>query len=288
MKINIGIPRLTPPLKWPGGKHYLARKIVALMPPHTHYVEPYFGGGAVLLAKDPDGISEAVNDKHSILMNFWGCMASKKFFDDFQRRAEASPFSQELWEDSLRVASIAQNDTHWTASGGPRTDVALAFFIVCRQSLAGRMSTFAPSSRNRTRRGMNEQVSAWLAAVDGLPEVHARLRRVLMFCDDALKVIDSEDGPATLFYCDPPYLSETKTADAYQHEMTEEEHGELLDRLGGIEGKFLLSGYPSDLYECAEKKYGWSHLDFDLPNNAAAGKTKRRMTERLWYNFAPT
>ena len=37
------------PLKWHGGKYYLAAKIVRLMPPHIHYVEPFFGGGAVLV-----------------------------------------------------------------------------------------------------------------------------------------------------------------------------------------------------------------------------------------------
>ena len=42
------------PLKWHGGKYYLAAKIVALMPPHLHYVEPFFGGGAVLLDRDPE------------------------------------------------------------------------------------------------------------------------------------------------------------------------------------------------------------------------------------------
>ena len=40
---------LTPPLKWHGGKHYLASRIVGLMPPHLHYVEPFFGGGTVLV-----------------------------------------------------------------------------------------------------------------------------------------------------------------------------------------------------------------------------------------------
>jgi DNA adenine methylase len=30
--------RVTPPLKWHGGKWYLAPKIVAKMPPHIHYV----------------------------------------------------------------------------------------------------------------------------------------------------------------------------------------------------------------------------------------------------------
>jgi SNF2 family DNA or RNA helicase len=29
------------PLKWHGGKHYLADRIISLIPPHTHYVEPY-------------------------------------------------------------------------------------------------------------------------------------------------------------------------------------------------------------------------------------------------------
>ena len=40
---------LTPPLKYHGGKTNLARRIVELMPPHLHYVEPFAGGLAVLL-----------------------------------------------------------------------------------------------------------------------------------------------------------------------------------------------------------------------------------------------
>ena len=41
------------PLKWWGGKHYLAKKFIDLMPCHLHYVEPYAGGLAVLLEKNP-------------------------------------------------------------------------------------------------------------------------------------------------------------------------------------------------------------------------------------------
>src|SRR5262249_36525031 len=39
--------RLTQPLKWHGGKGRLASKIVAMMPAHVHFVEPYAGGLAV-------------------------------------------------------------------------------------------------------------------------------------------------------------------------------------------------------------------------------------------------
>ena len=69
---------------------------------------------------------------------------------------------------------------------------------------------------------MNEQASAWLAAVAGLSEVHARLSRVVILNRDALNVIRKQDGPDTLFYLDPPYLTETRTApDVFAHEMTE-------------------------------------------------------------------
>ena len=59
------------PLKWHGGKQYLADKIISLMPPHIHYVEPYFGGGAVLFRKDGTGSSEVVNDLNKELSTFW-------------------------------------------------------------------------------------------------------------------------------------------------------------------------------------------------------------------------
>ena len=65
---------------------------------------------------------------------------------------------------------------------GPMSPIDRAhggFFVRCRQSLAGRMKSFATLSRTRTRRGMNEQASAWLTAIEGLPAVrYARLSRV--------------------------------------------------------------------------------------------------------------
>ena len=84
-KMTDAHPRVPPPLKWHGGKYYLAARIVALMPQHKHYVEPYAGGLSVLLAKDPDGVSEVVNDLHGQLTNFWRVLQSEDTFDHFQR-----------------------------------------------------------------------------------------------------------------------------------------------------------------------------------------------------------
>lgn len=275
--------RISPPLKWHGGKHYLAERIVGLMPPHTHYVEPYFGGGAVLLAKDPEGVSEVVNDLHGDLINFWACLRDPIGWHIMQRQLEAMPFSEADWRDA---GQPDQAEGYWARSPHAPVDRAIAFFVRCRQSLAGRMKAFSPVTRTRTRRGMNEQVSSWLTAVDGLPAVHERLKRVLILNRGALDVIRQQDGPDTLFYIDPPYLHETRaTTSDYACEMTREQHGELLQALAAIKGKFLLSGYRSALYDEAAAGQGWNRHDFDLPNHAAAGESKRRMTECVWVNF---
>lgn len=284
---------LTPPLKFHGGKSSLAKKIIALMPPRCWnpnapadddkgwlaYVEPYFGGGQVMLANDPEGISEVANDINGNLMNFWRCLQDKYCFQEMIRILQATPFSE---NEFLQASEQANAD-----SFSVQISRSVAFFICCRQSLSGRMKDFASVTRNRTRRGMNEQVSAWLSAIDGLPAIHERLQRVLILNRPAVEVIKQQDGLRTLFYTDPPYLHSTRASTGeYEYEMTEDEHGELLETLGGIQGRFLLSGYDSDLYNSAAAKYGWYKADFEIPNSASGAKTKRIMTESVWMNYS--
>jgi len=120
---------------------------------------------------------------------------------------------------------------------------AVAFFVRCRQSRAGEFKEFATLTRNRTRRMQNEQTSAWLNSVEGLAAVHARLKRVVILNRDALDVIRSQDGERTLFYLDPPYLPTARASNNnYQHEMTEQDHGELLEVIKKCQGKVMLSG----------------------------------------------
>lgn len=275
--------RLTQPLKWHGGKYYLARRIVALMPPHLHYVEPYAGGLAVLLARDPDdprlwlpparGVSEVVNDLDSRLANFWRVLRSEELFQQFRRQVEAVPFSRAEWRRA-----------HEHQPAGDAVADAVAFFVDCRQSRSGLMTGFSPLCRARVRRGMNANAAEWLGAVDGLESVHRRLRRVVVECRPALDLIRSEDGPGTLFYLDPPYLpSVRRSPDAYAHEMTDRDHAELLGTVVQAKGKVLLSGYLSELYDRALP--GWTRYTFELPNHAAGGPRKRRVRECVWANF---
>lgn len=282
--------QISTPLKWHGGKSYLAKRIVALMPPrqsaehpegYLHYVEPYAGGLSVLLANDPEGISEVANDLNGALTNFWCVLRDPRQFDQLLQMCQFTPFSEYEWQRAQRVLE---------APGGDYSDIecAHAFLVHCRQSLAGRMQNFAPLSRKRTRRGMNEQASAWLSCIEGLPAVHARLKRVVILdARPALDVIRQQDDASTLFYLDPSYLHETRatTGEYGDHEMTREAHADLLDTLKQIRGKFLLSGYRSDLYDQVADEQHWTRHEFALPNNAASGGTKRRMLECVWCNF---
>jgi DNA adenine methylase len=258
------------------------------MPKHLHYVEPYGGGLAVLLNKDPfdprhqwgeksyeQGISEVVNDIHHPLQNFWDVMKYEPSFAEFQRILGATPFSEIEFQR-------AENDLFPTQYLD--VQAAVAFFVRCRQSRAGGFRDFATLSRNRTRKLQNEQASAWWNAVDGLPAVHARLKRVVILCRDALDVIRQQDGPKTLFYLDPPYLHSTRASTGnYLHELSLEGHREMLDVIRACSGKVMLSGYHNDLYDGILQD--WNRHDFQIDNKAAGGKSKRIMTESVWCNF---
>jgi DNA adenine methylase len=288
---NRATAKVSGPLKWHGGKTYLADWIIGLMPPRCknpnapaaddpgwlHYVETHFGGGAVLLAQDPEGISEVVNDLNSELSNFWQVLADDESFVELQRILQATPFSSEAFKYSAATALCRETEAK----------AAARFFIHCRQSMSGRMKNFAPLTRNRTRRGMNEQASAWWNAVEGLLAVHARLKRVAILNDDALKVIKQQDGPRTLFYADPPYLHETRvtTSEYGAQEMTHDQHHELLLTLAEIKGRFLLSGYPSKLYDGMARDYGWNRHELKIDNKSSSAKVKEQKTEVVWTNF---
>ncbi len=58
------------PLTYYGGKQQLAARIVALIPEHRIYVEPFVGGGAVFFAKEPSPV-EVINDINAELVNFY-------------------------------------------------------------------------------------------------------------------------------------------------------------------------------------------------------------------------
>jgi DNA adenine methylase len=264
------------PLCWHGGKHFLAKWILSNFPArdrYTHYNEAFAGGLHVLFAHDPEGKSEAVNDLNRGLSDFWYVLANTP--EPLLRQLWLTPLSQEIWEES-KSQIVADTD---------RVRRATAFFIRYRQSRQGRGKCYRTPS-TRTARGMNENVSSWLSAIDGLPEAHERLRSVEVRNMDAIRFIREYDHPKALFYLDPPYLHSTRNLkNAYECEMSIEAHVELLDCISDMEGMFILSGYPSELYSDYAAKKGWRTATKEIDKKSSSSPTKEIKTEVLWMNY---
>lgn len=266
------------PLRWHGGKSYLAAWILQFMPNHSLYREPFFGGGAVLFRKNYNGISEAVNDKNDNLIRFWRVIANAEQFREFVVRINLMPYSTEIWRDAVDDIRSQISDI----------DFAVSFFIKYRMSRQGLGSDFTTPTQ-RVRRGMNEHVSAYLAAVDGLVEACDRLRRVEITNLDAIEFIRKYDSPYAVFYCDPPYLHSTRennSTNIYDYEMSEAEHVTLLESLSRIKGRFLLSGYPSKVYSDWARENGLYVATKEIDNKSSGAATKAIKTECLWMNYS--
>lgn len=264
--------KLRPPVKWHGGKHYLAARIVRLFPKHHTYVEPFGGAASVLLNKQPSPV-EIYSDLDQRITRLFRVL--RDHGPEFQRRVTLTPYSELEFLDA----------------GDPAEDEieqARRDFVRWRLSLGGRGDAFS-FTLHRVRRQMADVVSGYLSMIDEyLPLIVDRLRTVQIVCRPAVDVIRRWDSNETLFYCDPPYVHSTRQANSravYGHEMTEDLHCEVASCLNDCAGKVVLSGYPSELYDDLFKD--WWRLDYDIANHAARGKKKDREQECLWLNYDP-
>jgi DNA adenine methylase len=99
------------PLKWHGGKSYLATWLHSLAPPsvqddpdhgYTHRNIVFGGGlGEFWNWLPVEGISEAVNDSDQALSNFYKVLASPSAFAALQVELGVTPFSQTVWEGTV-------------------------------------------------------------------------------------------------------------------------------------------------------------------------------------------
>lgn len=253
-----------PPFAYYGGKTTLAPTIASLLPPHVHYVEPFAGSLAVLLAKKPSR-AETVNDLDGDLVTFWRVLRDRPM--DLERVCALTPHSRA---------------EHRLASGELPSDELERARRVWVRLTQSRSHSMKPAGwkfvKDATRRMPQTEFMA--AFVSRLPPAAERLRGVSIESRDALDVIrDYGSEPTACLYVDPPYLGSTRATN-YRVEMTTDDaHQQLADALNACEASVVLSGYDSPLY--AELFAGWHRVD--LPGaTTLSGDTDR--VEVLWSN----
>lgn len=262
------------PIKYHGGKSLLAKRQVIYEPKtYTIFGDCCLGGGSYICVKDRPGISEYANDLDGELTNFFRVLQDDGLFSSLLRRLENTPFSQsEFAEATLDRPMVPDLDRAW------------AFFVRNRQSRQSFGKTFSTPTK-RIRRGRNENVSAWNSAIDALTPFRDRLRWVEIRQMNVMDFIPLIDSPSTFFYIDPTYLAFTRVAGQYTMEMSVSDHTQLLALLEGIQGKFMLCGYASEIYETAAERNRWSKIEFQVTKSSSSAKTKPVATEIIWMNY---
>jgi DNA adenine methylase len=165
---------------------------------------------------------------------------------------------------------------------------ARVFFIRCNQSFGNSGALKFYNSWSYTirdsRYGCSQSTARFLSKVAGLHKVVQELRTIQIEKLDFRDFIKKYDSEKTFFYVDPPYVPVTRSYhQRYVHELSIDDHVELAALLKSIKGKFLLSGYHSDLYDELYKGFSCDSIG-NIRTNAKGGGMEKA-TEVLWANY---
>jgi len=261
------------PIKWVGGKSRLRKQIIALLPEHTCYVEPFAGAAWVLFGKSPSQV-EILNDIDRELTNFFRVLKEKPH--DLIESFEWELVSR---DEFTRLASLDLAEL---------SDVQRAhrFFYLIMAGWGGELD-YPRFQTSITDGGHgNRLIGALKNLHQKLEPVHKRLRTVIIENLDWQECIDRYDRNGVVMYIDPPY-PENKVN--YAHNMRDwESHRQLAVRLQNTTCKWILSSY--DTLEVHHLYHGYNII----PVQASSGmNTKKDESTRvvnkevLVVNFSP-
>ncbi len=260
------------PITYYGGKATLAQKIVERFPPdyqNMTYAEIFLGGGSVFFEKEPSRL-EILNDTNRELINFFSVIQND--FTSLEKEVRISLHSRSLHNDAKAI----YHNPHLFSP----LKRAWAIWVLANQGFSGMVGRTwgydkAKPTMSRKLLGKRETFTEQYAI---------RLQNVSLECTDALKLIRNRDSGNTLFYVDPPYYnSDMGHYDGY----TLEDYEELLKTLSSIQGKFILSSYPSAILEKYTKQFNWNTESFRMTVAVQnlSGKPKKQKVEVLTRNY---
>jgi len=255
---------IKPILKYPGAKWNCAEWIISHFPAHDHYIEPFFGSGAVFFNKAP-AKHEVINDLSGEVVNMFRVIR-----EDGERLAaliEMTPWAREEYELSYQPS----NDP---------VERARRFVVRCWQGHGGANIVNTSAWRHQGK-DINEKkqlpAQKWLYMPRKILTLIDRLKGVEIESRPAVDVITRHCAHGITIYADPPYITSTRRPNLYQHEMTDADHLTLLDALDAHPGPVVLSGYHCALYD--DRLSHWQTREKRV--QAEKGNTR---TEVLWLN----
>jgi DNA adenine methylase len=268
-----------PALRWHGGKWRLAPWILQHLPPHRCYVEP-FGDAASVLLRKPRSYAEIYNDLDDEVVTFFRVLRDPEQAARLRELLALTPFARSEFRAAYEAIECPVERS--------RRLVIRAFMGFGSNAHASQQKGHCSTGfRANSNRSGTTPAADWAGYAAASAALTARLAGVVIECRDARQVMAQHDGAATLHYVDPPYLPETRDRGnrydlarrMYRHELTHENHAELLTFLRGLKGMVVLSGYPAPLYDTGLP--GWHRVE-----RVAYADGARLRREILWLNPA--
>ena len=262
-----------PALRYHGAKFRLAPWVMQFFPEHKAYVEP-FGGAAGVLLQKPRAYAEVYNDLDDDIANFFRVLRDPGQSACLLELLQLTPYARAEFE-------LAYENSNNPIERARRTAVRACMGFGSAGATKG-----VTGFRIDTARPYGTAQHLWTRYPGQLAAVIERLQGVLIENRPAIEVMRQHDAVDTLHFVDPPYVLATRVLQGagnkgyYRHEMSDEQHLELLETVKGLQGMVVLSGYPSALYE--QELAGWQ-----LHTTAArisAGRGTALRDECVWIN----
>ena len=257
-------------IRYPGSKWSLARCIIDHFPAgyeNMVYLEPFAGSGAVFFNKMP-GAVETINDMDSDVVNLFRVLRERP--DDLKRALELTPYSREEYDLAFEPCEDP-------------LEKARRFMVRTTQAIGAKMDGKC-GWRNHKQIKIGGTACKWNGITDTIDTAARRLKGdtthlVQIERMDALRLIRRYNTPEALMYLDPPYVRSTrKSGRLYRHEMTNDQHQELLEIITHTRAKVVVSGYVNDLYERYLK-------DWNMYSTDAHTTSAEVVKETIWTNY---
>lgn len=258
----------SPVMVYHGAKFRLAPWVISFFPKHHTYVEP-FGGAAGVLIQKPRSKSEVYNDLDSEVVNVFRVLQDPDSALELQRLITLTPYSRDEF-------LLSYEPSECTIEQARRTIIRASQGF----GSAGASNHKTGFKFDSAREG-STAAHVWAKYPSKIVSFLKRLQNVIIENKPAIDVIENHDRTDTLFYLDPPYVFSTRKmrkGGYYRHEMTDEDHAQLLTKISHVKGMVVLSGYDNELYN--DSLRGWEKHSTLALISASRGAGTR--TETLW------
>lgn len=213
LKQTIAVPA-KPILKWAGGKTQMLGDLLPKVPSsYGRYIEPFFGGGAMFFALQPE--QAVIADSNPELINLYRQVANH--VDDVICQLKKYENTQEMF--------YAVRGQDWTML--PEAEAAARTIFLNKTCFNG---LYRVNKKGQFNVPFGKYKNPKICDEEGLKAASAALKKAEIVCGDYLLVLEHYAQPGDFVFLDPPYLPISEYSDFKRYtkeQFYEEDHVEL-------------------------------------------------------------